>query len=350
MHIIIFAGGAGTRLWPLSRRNTPKQFEKLKGNRSTLQMAVERVRDFGWENLFVATNEQYRDLVQAQVPEVSIEHIFSEPAKRDLGAAVGLALLRLKKQGAHGTVAILWADHFMDNPDQFVVALRQGEELIAQNPERFVFLGEKARFANHNLGWIKLGQAIEQNVYTFAAWKYRPELPECQQMFASHEWVWNPGYFIFDIDFVLGLYAAHQPEMFAALEKMVADETTLATEYAKLPALSFDNAIVEKISPAQAVVLKVNLGWCDPGTLYALKEALVPDTTKNYEHGRVLALDSVDCLLYNGEPKKILTTIGLEGMVVVNTPDAILVCHKDKVPEIKTLLAEMEKQGQSDYL
>lgn len=350
MKIIIFAGGAGTRLWPLSRRNTPKQFEKLKGNRSTLQMAIERVRSFGLENLYIATNEQYRGLVEQQIPDLNSDHVFTEPAKRDLAAAVGLMLLRLKKQGVSGTVAILWADHFMDKPENFVEALQEGENLITENPNRFVFLGEEARFANHNLGWIKLGEPIGENVHAFAAWKYRPELAECQKMFASHDWAWNPGYFIFDLDFVLGLYQTHQPKMHQLLSRMVEDETTLAELYPTVEEISFDNAIVEKISADQAVVIKVNLGWCDPGTLYALKEALEPDVEKNYEHGNVVTMQSKDCLVYNGEDKKIVTTIGLDGVIVVNTPDALLVCHKDQVPMIKELLKKLEQENHSDYL
>src|SRR3989338_6733729 len=113
MKIIIFAGGAGIRLWPLSRRNSPKQFGKLTGDLSTLQMAIERVREFGLENIYISTNEHYVPLVKKQVPELSKDHILAEPARRDLAAAVGLTLLRLKQQGVSGTVGILWADHFM---------------------------------------------------------------------------------------------------------------------------------------------------------------------------------------------------------------------------------------------
>lgn len=349
MYTIIFAGGAGTRLWPLSRRRTPKQFEKLKDDQSTLEMAVERIHPLGLENVYIATQAEYSDIVHEQLPEIATDHVMIEPARRDLAAAVGLALFRLKAQGASGPTAILWADHFMDHPDNFLAALKQGEAQVVKNPRQLVFLGEKARFANHNLGWIKLGQAVHDNVYQFEAWKYRPELEQCRQMFTSHEWVWNPGYFIFDLDFLLELYQVHQPELSLALQKMVTDPAQLSG-YNKLPVISFDQAIIEKISPDQAVVLKVNLGWNDPGTLYALKQALAPGETENYIVGNTKVLDSQDCLIYNGEPTKIVTAIGLDGVVVVNTGDALLVCHKDKVPQIKTLLAELEADGKVNYL
>ncbi|MBT3538573.1 mannose-1-phosphate guanylyltransferase [Candidatus Parcubacteria bacterium] len=350
MNILIFAGGAGTRLWPLSRQESPKQFEVLKDDKSTLQMAVDRIEEFGFKNIYVSTNNRYTNMVRGQVPEIPVQNILGEPAKRDLAAAVGLALMRLKKQGVTGTVAMLWADHFMDKPGNFREALHRAEELIEQDPNRFVFLGEQPRFANHNLGWIHLGDNIESGLHKFKEWKYRPELLECQEMFESRQWMWNPGYFVFDIDFVLGLYKEHQPKMYIALEDMVNGNSDLDEEYPKLEAISFDNAIVEKVSADQAVVLKVDLGWSDPGTLYALKEALVNSPDKNFEKGNVVDLESTDCFMLNEEDKKIVTTIGLKGMVVVNTKDALLVCHKDDVPKVKALLKKVEDKGLGKYL
>ncbi len=350
MRIIIFAGGAGTRLWPLSRKNSPKQFGSIVGDKSTLQMAIDRVRSFGVENIYVSTNENYVDIVNSQVPELPKDNIWPEPDKRDLAAAVGLALLRMKKEGYEGTVAILWADHLMDHEDEFVLALKKGEELIGENSDRFVFLGEKPRFANHNLGWIKIGEKKKDNEYEFLEWKYRPELAECEKMFESGEWVWNPGYFIFNVDFVLGLYKKFMPHMYEDLETMCGDYDKIKEMYHTLESISFDDAILEKIDKSQAVVLKVDLGWSDPGTLYALKEALEPDKAKNCEQGLVLSHDTTDSFICNEDRDKLIAVIGLEGMVVVNTKEALLVCHKDDVPKVKELLNKVEDKGLNKFL
>ncbi len=350
MNIIIFAGGAGTRLWPLSRKATPKQFEPLFEGKSTLQLAIERIRSFGMNQIYVSTNERYVDIIKKQVPDISISNIFSEPAKRDLAAAIGLTLMRLKKQGISGTTAMLWSDHMMDSPNKFVDALKQAEALITEDPNRFIFLGEKPRFANHNLGWIHIGEKKIDNQYTFLGWKYRPEISACQKMFKSGDWMWNPGYFVFDIDFVLELYKKHQSDMFTSLEEMVDNEEKIKKEYPKLQSISFDNAIVEKVSQSQAIVLKVDLGWSDPGTLYALKELLANSPEENVTHGKVVTLDTKDAFIYNEEEGKIVTTVGIDGLIVVNTKDAMLVCHKDHVPNIKKLLDEVEKKGYADYL
>ncbi len=359
MNIVIFAGGAGTRLWPLSRKNSPKQFEILKDGKSTLQMAIDRVKDFGLEHVFISTNEKYVDLVRQQIPGLDASHIFTEPAKRDLTAAIGLTLLRLKNQGVHGTIAVLWADHFMDNPENFREALKTGKKLVEDETDRIVFLGEKARFANHNLGWIRVGNTKKdltnefgEDIYEFLEWKYKPDLESCEEMFGNHNWVWNPGYFIFNIDFMLGLYEKFQGDMLAQLQEMVDEPGKLESEYKKLEAISFDTAILEKIAPRDAVVLKVNLGWSDPGTLYALKEALTDSTEENYTEGKgeSIAHKTSDSFIYNEEPHKLVTAVGLEGIIIVNTKDSLLVCHKDSVPNITELLDKLREDGKEHYL
>ena len=350
MKIIIFAGGAGTRLWPLSRRNSPKQFGFIVGKKSTLQMAVDRVRSYGLDNIYISTNENYADTVRAQVPELSEKNLLTEPAKRDLAAAVALALWRLKDTGYSGAVAVLWADHLMEREDNFVLALQKARELVNKNTGQIVFLGEKPRFANHNLGWIKLGRQKKDNEYEFLAWRYRPELAECRAMFESGEWIWNPGYFLFDLDFVLELYQQFMPEMYKQVKAMSGDEKMIKEKYHTLEMASFDSAILEKIEKNQATALKVDLGWSDPGTLYALKEALAPEIEKNCEQGLVLSHDTKDSLICNEDRDKLVAVVGLEGMVVVNTKDAMLVCHKDDVPKVKELLEKIEQKGLDKYL
>ncbi len=347
---IIFAGGAGTRLWPMSRKNSPKQFASIKQNQSTLQMAVERISYFGLENLYISTNAAYAHLVKEQVPDLLDSQVFLEPAKRDQGPAVGLTLLRLKQQGITGPIAILWSDHLMDHPDSFRDALSHAGKLVEQQPNRFIFLGETPRFPNHNLGWMHIGKKTAEGTHEFLGWKYRPEVPACKELFESKEWLWNTGYFVTDIDFLLDLYKRLQPELYSALLTMAGDESLVERDYGTLPAISFDNAIIEKTDLSEGAVLSLNLGWSDPGTLYAFKEAFAPDEKSNYAVGQTIDLGSTDSFIYNEEPKKLVSTIGLEGMIVVNTKDAILVCKKEDVPRLKELLKKIEEEKKESYL
>lgn len=355
MKIIIFAGGHGTRLWPLSRKNSPKQFEKMFNGKSTLQLMVDRVKAIvGVENVYISTGSAFKEIIESQLSELPKENIIYEPAKRDLAAAVGLSFLTLKQRGVNEPVAILWSDHLVENLSEFQNALRTGEQLINENPNRFVFNGEIPRFANNNLGWISIGDTLENkngfDVHSFEGWIYRPDVELCNQLFESKKAVWNTGYFVTSVDFVTSLYQQHMPEMYEQLQQVVSSPELIETIYPTLESIHFDEAIVQKSRPDQAVVLTFDIGWSDPGTLYALKEALVKDKKDNYLHGQVVAEDTTDSMVYNQQQGKLIATIGLDGFVVVNTEDTVFVCHKDKVREITSLLKKIEQEGYSEYL
>lgn len=346
MKIVIFAGGAGTRLWPLSRENSPKQFDKFFDGQSTLQLAYDRVAPiFGVQNIYVQTTAKYAEDIKSQLPELPVENIFLEPARRDVGPAVGYTVNEFNKISYSGSLAIIWADHLMDKVDEFRKALELGEKLINEDSNRFVFIAEKPRFANNNLGWMKLGEKkgeIDgQEYYGFEGWKYKPEKALCDKMFASGQYFWNPGYFISSIPFLKECYQKLAPEIY---------EKVISGNYAEAPKISFDNAIIEKVDLSSAVILKTDMGWSDPGTLYALKEALAKKVEDNITRGNVIDFETKDCLVYNLEEEKLVATVGLEGMVVVNMKDALVVVPKDKVVRISDLVKEMKKRKLDKFL
>lgn len=361
MKIIIFAGGSGRRLWPLSRQKSPKQFEPIIGEKSTLQLAVDRVLDtYGAENIFISTNHKYVDLVRQQLPQLGLAQIIGEPTRRDLAAAVGLAMTHVARVVApHEPVAILWGDNYMNQVANFLQVISTAEHLIEQKKAQIVFVGETPRFANDNLGWIglgpKAGEFEGQPYHHFESLTYRPALALCQQMFAQKTHVWNTGYFVTTVPFIQEAYQAHQPAMWAGLSEIASCigqahyGAVLDRIYPQLASLSFDDAILHYLKPAQALVLHQEMGWSDPGTLYALKEAINPGKTENVTKGLVIQSQSEDCLLYNFEPHKLLAVVGLAGMVVVNTPDALLVVHKDHIPLVKQMINGLEGTELESY-
>ncbi|HUM71780.1 MAG TPA: hypothetical protein PLK31_23380, partial [Chloroflexota bacterium] len=184
---------------------------------------------------------------------------------------------------------------------------------------------------------------------------YRPPLAACRRMFAEGTHVWNTGYFVTTIGFVQSLYQQQQPQMWAQLQQIQATigrenyQETLQSVYPQLDVMSFDDAILHYIPADQALVLHSEMGWSDPGTLYALKEAINPDPTVNVTKGLVKVAETQDCLVYNYEPDKLVAVIGLEGMIVVNTGDALLVVHKDKIPLVKKLVDGLDGTDLENY-
>lgn len=353
MRIVIFAGGTGRRLWPISRQSSPKQFEPIVDEASTLQLAVARVAPhYGLENVFIATNERYGELMRQQLPNLPPANIIYEPARRDLGPAVGLAMAHLVAGGEDEPVAILWSDNYIENVTAFVEALQTAEEIVRQRQAEIIFIGETPRFANENLGWIGLGEQAgavgEMPYYGFRSLTYRPPLERCREMFAQGNYVWNTGFFVTTPGYVHRLYERFSPQMWQKLRAIEAQigraeyEATLARVYPEMEAISFDDAILTHLDAGDALVLHSEMGWSDPGTLYALKEAIGPSAEENVTKGLIIDTASSDCLIYNYEPGKLVVAVGLEGMIVVNTEDAILVVHKDNIPLVKKVIDELQ--------
>lgn len=222
------------------------------------------------------------------------------------------------------------------------------EKIIQQKDAEMVFMGESPRFANANLGWINLGDERGNidgtSFYNFGKLTYRPEQAACEEMFNSGDCVWNTGYFVTSIGYVQEAYKKHMPGMAVQLEEITNSigtdgyQATLDRIYPTLESISFDDAILTHLNPADAAVLHAPMGWSDPGTLYALKEAINPSVEENVTRGCVIASDSKDSLVYNYEEHKIVMGVGLEGMIVVNTPNAVLVVHKDDIKKVKALV------------
>lgn len=351
MKAVIFAGGVGTRLWPLSRKSSPKQFEKVIGNKSTIQLAVERlVPSFGWKDIYIATGEQYVNLVKNQLPDMQVSNIIGEPQMRDVGPAVGLITAILYKQSPKTIFAILWSDHLVKKEELFRTILSKAEKYIENNPHKIVFIGQKPRFASQNLGWIEYSKKPVNLdgvlLYPLKSFKYRPDLKLAQQYYQSGHHAWNLGYFVTSAEYLWSQYKKYAPHMYQDLKTIqnawgTKSFTARLNEiYPRLEKISFDNLILEKIDPRDAFVISENLEWSDVGAWEALKEALQKHPSENVTHGKVLTTDSEDTLIFN-YTNQLVVGIDLKNMLVINTKDVVLVCPKNSVPKIKKLVEGM---------
>lgn len=351
MKAVIFAGGVGTRLWPLSRKKSPKQFEKIIGEKSTLQLAAERLQpDFSWDDIYVSTGASYVAIVQKQLPQLPPNHVIGEPDTRDVGPAVGLATSLLLKQFPNEPMVILWSDHLIKQEALFRKILVTAGEVIAKEPNKIVFVSQKPRFPSVNLGWIELGKVnFTKNgvsFYAFTNFQYRPDEKTAKEYFESGHHAWNLGYFVTTPSYLWRKYQEFAPNIAAGLSR-ISDawhtgkfDEVLGSVYPTLEKISFDNAILEKLDASEAFVVSENLEWSDVGAWEALKEALAATEDKNVTQGKVLLTDTNDSLVYN-YTDQLVATIDLDDMLVVNTGDVLLVCKKTSVPKIKKLVESL---------
>lgn len=359
MKIVIFAGGVGSRLWPLSRKNTPKQFGNIVGDKSMLQIAVSKLfPDFTWDDIYISTGKDYKDVVKTQLPDLPEDHVIVEPEMRDVGPAVGLVIANFVKEDPNEPLVLLWgSDHLVKKEDVFRQALKVGEGLVREDSNRMIFVGQKPRFASQNLGYIAFGEEIRQEdgipVNEFLGFKYRPDAELASKFFTDGQHCWNLGYFVTTPIFLWGLFEKFVPDLFGQLKK-ISDavgtpeyERVLGEIYPQVEKIHFDNAILEKMDKKDGLVLSVDIGWSDVGAWEALKEALSESEDENVTKGNVELVDSKDNLVfnYNGQ---LVVGIDLEKMLVVSTEDVLLVCPKDSVPKIKKYVESLSSGPNKD--
>lgn len=361
MKIVVFAGGVGTRLWPLSRKNSPKQFLAVVNNQTMLQLCIRRLYPtFSPNDIYVSTGKNYRNDVRHQLPEIPNSNIITEPEMRDVGPAVGLVTATMMKKFPDEPFAILWgSDHLVKNDKLFRKTLKKSSEIILEDPEKVIFIGQKPRFASQNLGWIEFGgtkKTIEEfSLLEFKSFQYRPDQSTANRYFSDGHHAWNLGYFVTTPRFLWKQFEQHSPQIFSKLHKMY---DTLETEkfdevlhevYPTIEKISFDNAILEKLDPSSAFVISQDLGWSDIGAWEALKEALETSKEANVTSGSVLLENSTDSLIYNYEDGKTIVGIDLGDHLVVNTRDVLLITKKSSVPKIKTFVESL-KEGPHENL
>lgn len=358
MKIVIFCGGAGTRIWPMSRRNKPKQFHSLVGRDTMFQNTFKRIRKgFKTEDIFVICAKKYEKFVREQVPQLPKKNIIIEPMMRDTLAAVGYALAYLNKKHPGTLMAAIWADHLVKNEDVFVRALKAAEKTSQKN-NCIVKIDVNPTFPSTQLGYAKIGKALDQvdgfQIFEFKKHLEKPNLKNAKRFLESWEYLWNTGYFIWPVDFALGLYKKYAPKTHKALkviEKSIgtaSEKSVSEKEYLKIEKNSIDYVISEKLDPKEQLVIPADLGWVDVGVWNIVKEQ-VANNGDNAESGLHIGLDSKNSLIY-GSSKKLIATIGLENMIIVDTEDALLICPKDRSADVKEIVKKIEERGMKKYL
>lgn len=361
LKIALFCGGTGTRMWPASRRDKPKQFQPLVGRESMFQQAVRRIKKgFPIKDVFVITGRQYVGLVVQQAPDLPLENVIIEPEMRDTLAAVGYAAAVLDKKFKNPIVASLWAaDHLVKNGDEFIKALKAAYEFV-ESSGKIVSIDVRPTYPNIHVGYIQIGKMIKK-LNSLAFFEYvrhieKPDLATAKKFVKGWEYLWHAGYKVWRTEKMLSLYKKNAPKVYEDLmeihEAWGSDKQDEITRkiYPNFEKISVDFAIFEKMDPKELVVLSADLGWSDIGAWNILKDELSENHKDNVISGEVLDLDSQDCLIYANSPNKVVATIGLANLIVVDTPDGLLVCQKDRVSDIKKIIEKLKEAKKEKYL
>lgn len=341
---VLLAGGSGQRLWPRCRQRTPKQFHDLLGiGESLLQMTFRHATSLiAPKDIWIVTSAEWTELVQKQLPQVPVEQILQEPAGRNTAPAIAYFLSRFPKLRDHSTVAILPTDHWVADSAILSGTLAIAAQLAKQ--KHLVLLGANPSQPNTGYGYINKGNRIcldgSNQAFEIRHFREKPDLKTAQDMIKSGEYLWNCGMFVATVEHLREAFERLAPEMLRAAE----DDDPTHSAWLKLSGMSFDCAILEKLE--NQIVIQLQTPWTDLGTWDALGRVLTKDTEANAVIGdQVIAIDSEKNMVC--ADGRLIAMVGVKDLVIVDTPDALLVGHVDHMQSIKDVISELKSTGHS---
>jgi mannose-1-phosphate guanylyltransferase len=355
---VIPAGGGGTRLWPRSRQHTPKQFlDIITPGRTMVQETVDRVTPELVEpgKVYVITNARHVSLVRKQLPDVPHGNVIGEPVGRDSAAAIGLMAALLEKElGENAIMAVLPADHVILDPSAF----RKAIQIAVKSAEDgyLVTLGIPPTSPDTGFGYIQRGEQIQMTdppVYDVREFKEKPSKKIAEQYLATGTYFWNAGMYIATVKTFRSLFQEFLPEMEEQFQTLVAaigstdQDKTFQQIFPHIKKISIDYGIVEKAS--KVAVVPAQIGWNDVGSWTRVAEVLAHTADENgvVSGGHHIGVDTTNSLIYS---EKLVTTIGVDGLIIIDTPDGLLIANKSRSEDVKLIVEQLKAEGKEKFL
>ena len=351
---LIMAGGRGERFWPKSRMSLPKQFLSLTDDGKTMiQLTVERILPLvNIEDIYIATNRNYKALVLEQLPNIPEENILCEPVGKNTAPCIGLGAVHIQKKYGDAIMMVLPSDHLIKYNSMFVSTLSDACE-VAELGENLVTLGITPDSPETGYGYIKflpdqmLGRAFEVDRFV-----EKPDLETAKEYVASEQYLWNSGMFIWKVSTILKNLETYLPETYQGLNRIAdaigaeEEELVLEKEFSAFQSESIDYGIMEKAK--NIYILSGSFGWDDVGSWLAVGRIKKSNEFGNVIDGNAVTVDTKNCII-QGE-KKLIATVGIEDIIVVDTEDALLICEKDSAGNIKKVLENLKICNRTEYL
>ncbi|PIR73881.1 MAG: hypothetical protein COU40_00065 [Candidatus Moranbacteria bacterium CG10_big_fil_rev_8_21_14_0_10_35_21] len=355
-YMVIMAGGVGTRLWPVSREKMPKQFQKFTSSKTMIQETYSRVaRVVPKENIFVSTSLVYKKLVQQQLPGIKNSQLIIEPVARGTAPAIALVAKYMYKINPKAVVATIASDHAIKNVDEFVSALSVALQVSSEKRDNLITIGVKPTFAETGFGYIKMGAELfsvgKKKIFGVKEFLEKPDKKTAEKFLNNRKYLWNAGYFIFSAQDFLGWVKKLSPKINQALNKIEKEwgkknpnNKQIEKIYSALKNQPVEPVIVEKLPKKNLLVVPSKMHWSDVGSWGALFDFFKEKVKSSMiVKGKHVDVNSQDCLVYAKE--KLIATVGLKNIIIVETEDAILVADRNKTGEIKKIIEKLKKKG-----
>lgn len=351
---LIMAGGRGERFWPKSRKNLPKQFLSLTGDGKTMiQLTVDRILSLvAMEDIYIATNKDYKSLVLEQLPSLPEENILCEPVGRNTAPCIGLGAVHIANKYEDATMFVLPSDHLIKYNSMFLNTLKDACE-IAEKDDNLVTIGITPDYPETGYGYIKFNSEIcEGRAFQVDRFVEKPTLDVAKEYLSSEEYLWNSGMFVWKISTILNKLKQLMPDTYQGLmsiKESIGTETedsVLEKEFHNFTSESIDYGIMEKSK--NIYTLPGTFGWDDVGSWLAVERIKQSNEYGNVVSGNIITINSKNCIIEGS--KKLIATVGIEDLIIVDTEDATLICDKDSASEIKKVLENLKICNRNEYI
>ncbi len=364
-YAMIMAGGSGTRLWPMSTRHEPKQLIPFIKGRSLLQIAMDRLEGLvAPEHRLICAGRAHRDVILDRLSDMDAERYFAEPVGRDTLNAVGLVAAVLAERDPQSVVAVFTADHLIEPVDEFARTVRRGMDLAAARADVLVTFGVKPTYAATGYGYLELGEAIRGHdpAREVRRFQEKPDTTTAEQYLDAGptRYLWNSGMFVWQAGTLMRCIERFAPDNFRGLHRIARAWDTperdkvLDEVYPTLPKISVDYAVMEPASNSDdltVATLPMDVDWLDVGSWPSYAQVCDTDANRNATGAnRALMLETTNTLVASSADDHLIATLGVDNLIVIHTPHATLVCHRDHAQKIKDLHGKVKDEQGDDYL